>query len=79
MTIITEKWYHLFCRSEEIMPRKSPFIIRLSKKEKSQLSKTAGKYTSSYIDVIRAKIILCAAEDKDAEVRFDNIRFEIKD
>jgi len=44
------------------MPRKSPYSIRLSRDDKSQLSEVARKYTSSYIDVIRAKIILYAAQ-----------------
>lgn len=44
------------------MPRKSPYIIKLSSTEKSRLQEIAGKYTSPYMDVIRAKIILFAAE-----------------
>ena len=44
------------------MPRKSPFIITLTTEERKILEQTVRKYTSSYIDVIRAKIILYAAE-----------------
>lgn len=44
------------------MPRKSPFQIALSRKEESKLRSTARKYTSSYCDVIRAKIVLMAAQ-----------------
>ena len=44
------------------MPRKSPFSIVLSKQERSALEGQARRYTSSYCDVIRAKIVLLAAE-----------------
>ena len=44
------------------MPRKSPFIIELSPEERTALVSRARKYTSSYRDVIRAKIILLAAD-----------------
>ena len=44
------------------MPRKSPFRIKLSKNERSILEETVHSYTSPYIDVVRAKIILYAAE-----------------
>ena len=44
------------------MPRRSPFVIGLSSHERAVLEERARKYTSSYRDVIRAKIILLAAE-----------------
>ena len=44
------------------MPRKSPFGILLTANEKKQLQATARKYTSPYCDVMRAKIVLLAAE-----------------
>ena len=44
------------------MPRKSPFVIRLSGVEKSTLEAIARQYTSPYRDVIRAKIVLYAAQ-----------------
>lgn len=44
------------------MPRRSPFIVHLTNLERSLLEETASKYTSPYIYVIRAKIILYAAE-----------------
>ena len=44
------------------MPRKSPFAIVLSKGERVALEAQARQYTSSYCDVIRAKIVLFAAE-----------------
>ena len=40
------------------MPRESPFAIVLSKEERAQ----ARQYTSPYCDVVRAKIVLFAAE-----------------
>jgi transposase len=43
------------------MPRKSPFVISLDRIERKKLEALARKYTSSYRDVIRAKIILYAA------------------
>jgi transposase len=44
------------------MPRHSPHVIELSKQESDELELRARKYTSPYRDVIRAKIILLAAE-----------------
>src|SRR5215510_2134716 len=44
------------------MPRFSPFIIDLSKEEREELESRARKYTSPYRDVIRAKIVLLAAD-----------------
>ena len=44
------------------MPRKSPYQIRLSKTERAVLKAMAGKYTSPYREVIRARIVLYAAE-----------------
>jgi len=44
------------------MSRKSPFKILLSANEKTLLQALARKYTSSYREVIRAKIVLLAAD-----------------
>ena len=44
------------------MPRKSPFNIILDAHEENELQKTARKYTLPYYQIIRAKIILLAAE-----------------
>ena len=44
------------------MPRKSPFVIRINRKERRQLEAKACRYTLPYRDVIRAKIVLLAAE-----------------
>ena len=44
------------------MPKKSPFNMNLSSEERQMLQSIARKYTSSYCDVIRAKIVLLADE-----------------
>lgn len=44
------------------MPRQSPFPITLTQQEASQLRRMAAKYTLPYFQVIRAQMILLAAE-----------------
>ena len=44
------------------MPRHSPFPIVLSLAEELELSRRAAKYTLPYFHVLRAKMILHAAE-----------------
>ena len=44
------------------MPRLSPFHIVLTGDEQNELEIRARKYTSPYCDVIRAKIVLLAAQ-----------------
>ena len=44
------------------MPRKSSYRIRLSKTERVSLEVMARRYTSPYREVIRARIVLYAAE-----------------
>ena len=44
------------------MPRKSPFVVQLASEERRALESVARQYTSSYCDVVRARIILMAAE-----------------
>ncbi|WP_109205632.1 helix-turn-helix domain-containing protein [Moorella sp. Hama-1] len=44
------------------MPRKSPFKINLTPHERNVLETEARKYTSPYCNVIRAKIVLLAAQ-----------------
>ena len=44
------------------MPRQSPFHIDLTSEERRELENRARKYTSPYRDVVRAKLILLAAE-----------------
>ncbi len=43
------------------MPRTSPYHIKLTRKERIALEAMAGRYTSPYRDVIRARIVLYAA------------------
>ncbi len=50
------------------VPRSSPFSIDLSFAERNALESRARQYTSSYRDVIRAKIILLAAEGSSNDV-----------
>ena len=47
------------------MPRKSPFEIVLADEERDHLIFLARKYTAPYRDVIRAQVILMAAEDME--------------
>jgi hypothetical protein len=44
------------------MPRKSPFSITLRAEERRILTERARKYTLPYFNVLRAKMILLAAE-----------------
>ena len=44
------------------MPRSSPFHIALTRDEQNELETRVRKYTSPYCDVIRAKIVLLAAQ-----------------
>ena len=44
------------------MPRRSPYVIRLTDEEQRDLTVFARKYTASYCDVVRAKVVLLAAE-----------------
>jgi hypothetical protein len=44
------------------MPRNSPFRIELSAAERQALERIAGRYSSPYRDVVRAKVVLYAAQ-----------------
>jgi transposase len=50
------------------VPRHSPFRIQLTRDERRELEARARKYTSSYRDVIRAKLVLLAAEGLSNDV-----------
>lgn len=43
------------------MPRRSPFVIDLTKSERAELEARSKDYTSPYRDVMRAKIMLLAS------------------
>lgn len=47
------------------MPRKSPFRIELTPEERNQLESMTRKYTQAYCSVLRAKIVLLAAQGID--------------
>lgn len=49
------------------MPRASPYLIDLAHEEREILTRMSRKYTSSYFDVVRAKIILLAADGLENE------------
>lgn len=47
------------------MPRTSPYQIDLTDDERAELERRAKAYSSPYRDVVRAKIVLYAAEGMD--------------
>lgn len=44
------------------MPRESPFVVQLSRAERQILVRRSRQYTLPYRDVVRAKIVLLAAQ-----------------
>ena len=46
------------------MPRASPYIITLSRDERAILERRARKYTLPYFQVLRARIVVAAAEGR---------------
>ena len=50
------------------MPRKSPYSIVLSSAERNRLEELARSYTSPYRNVVRARIVLYAAQGLDNDV-----------
>ena len=44
------------------MPRRSPYTIALRQEERRELEARAAKYTLPYFEVVRARMILHAAE-----------------
>jgi transposase len=56
------------------MPRSSPFVIELSPAEREALAARSRRYTAPYREVVRAKIVLLAAqglENKTIASRLD--------
>jgi len=47
------------------MPRKSPYVLALTSEQRQELEARSRRYTLPYRDVIRAKIVLMAAEGLD--------------
>lgn len=46
------------------MPRTSPYTIELSDEESAELQRRAHAYTLSYFTVVRAKMVLLAADGR---------------
>jgi hypothetical protein len=71
----------VFCggKAAKTMPRQSPYRILLSADEARTLSARAAKYTRPYFEVLRAKMILLAAEgwSNDAIARSLRTRREV--
>ena len=44
------------------MPQRSPFVIVLSPEERRALERQAARYTSPHWEVVRARIVLLAAD-----------------
>jgi hypothetical protein len=55
-------------RKEVEMPRHSPYPILLSDSEREQLDAMARKYTAPYFEVVRAKLVLLAADGLENQV-----------
>ncbi len=55
------------------MPRKSPFHIDLSAREAAELNRRAARYTLPYFEVVRAKMILMAAQGLDNDEIADRL------
>src|SRR3989442_9866283 len=51
-----------FGEGQRLMARISPYVVQLTETEREALLARARRYTSPYRDVIRAKIVLLAAE-----------------
>ena len=66
-----------FTLKEVVVPRTSPYQITLSPDEQVELTRRAAKYTLPYLDVIRSKMILLAAqglENDNIATRLDTRR-----
>jgi transposase len=61
------------------MPRRSPYTIELSDRERDTLEAQARRYTLPYRDVVRAKLVLMAADglDNDEIARRVDTRREV--
>jgi transposase len=55
------------------MPRKSPYVLRLIGDQRQELEARARQYTLPYRDVVRAKIILMAADGVDNDEIADRL------
>ena len=57
-----------FQKGGPLLPKESPYRIVLTSNEQAQLEVRARKYTSPYRDVVRAKIVLLAAQGLSNDV-----------
>ena len=65
--------WHSDCIREQTVPRKSPFTITLSDHERRELQRRACSYTLPYFQVIRARMILLAAQNLDNNLIADRL------
>ena len=64
------------------MPRHSPFVVTLTPEERRVLESRARQYTLPYCDVIRAKLVLLAADglqNKEIEQRLGFLRPKVSE
>ncbi|MGH9224371.1 MAG: helix-turn-helix domain-containing protein [Acidimicrobiales bacterium] len=47
------------------MPRKSPYVLALTSEQRQELEARSRRYTLPYREVVRAKIVLMAADGLD--------------
>ncbi len=47
------------------MPRKSPYVLALTSEQREELEARSRRYTLPYRDVVRARIVLMAADGLD--------------
>lgn len=47
------------------MPRRSPYVLTLTREQRRELEARSRRYTLPYCEVVRAKIVLMAAEGLD--------------
>ena len=60
------------------MPRQSPFVIRLSRDDEVELRRRVARYTAPYIEVVRAKIVLMAAEGMQNKVIAEKLMLPVQ-
>ena len=61
------------------MPRKSPYTIVLSAEERHELERRVRKYTLPYFQIVRARIVLLAADGwrNDEIAEYLHVRREV--
>ncbi len=51
--------------AEEHVPRSSPYVIELAPAERAILESTSRRYSAPYRDVVRARVVLLAADGQE--------------